>query len=198
MVFLNNTCFLSILRLTVKVFGCFDFWILVGLLVLYFCLVKWFFLLAYGYWIPSIGWSSGRLNCRRGANIIVFYLNDFLSWPSAIEFLQLVGLLGASIAGAGASYFLLDQKVGKKSRPVQPVGWSPLKRLSAAGRAPSSLPGLTKPLRLFTNLHAERAGVFLFYGDLGVRIVFFLFLSLRLLNFFNWLMFRASQSPARG
>ena len=41
-------------------------------------------------------------------------------------------------------------------------------------------------------------GVFLLNINLGVRMDFFLFLSLRLLNFFNWLMFRASQSPARG
>ncbi len=89
--------------------------------------------------------------------------------------MQLIDLQGASIAGARASYFLLDQKVGKKSRPVHHGGRSPLKRLSAAGRAPSSQPGLTKPLRLFTSRHAERAGVFLLNINCGVRMVFFVF-----------------------
>ena len=109
---------------------------------------------------------------REWSGLLFRCFNDFFSRPSAIEFLQLIDLQGASIAGAGASYFLLDQKVGKKSRPVHHVGWSPLKRLSAAGRAPSSLPGLTKPLRLFTNRHAERAEVFLLNINLGVRMVF--------------------------
>ena len=68
-----------------------------------------------------------------GAGVNLILLNDFFSWPSAIKFLQLIDLQGASIAGARACSFWLDPKGTKRSRPVQPVVWSPLKRLSAAG-----------------------------------------------------------------
>ena len=56
-----------------------------------------------------------------------------------------------------------------------------------------------KPLLLFTFRQSERAGVFLLYSDLGVRMVnVFFFLGLWLLNFFNCLIFWAPQSPALG
>ena len=58
-------------------------------------------------------WFSGRLNRRRSANVVLFCLNDFFSWPAAIKFLQLIGLQGASIAGAGLVPFGLTQKEPK-------------------------------------------------------------------------------------